>query len=247
MAKRKRLVQKVAGMLGDSYRTLSDEERTELFSELMDRRLFGFKPVVRVWFDYDNQGHVWDEVGEMGGSEGYYYSDILEPLANGDIISAMPYFRPIGSMTEQEQVEYAEMFSLSKEVDFDVPANNQFDDKVYSKDEIFRWFYERNLDMWNLCERGLARPVFRNLAEFVKCKKRVEQATKEGKYSIDKKPCDVVEEDDEKMIPISKVYDYLFETFHECENRDGHPYVACVFDSVEELIDDFRETFDKDE
>lgn len=245
MAGKKKLVNKVAGMLGSTYRTLSDEERTELFSELMDRRIFGFKPVVRVWFDYDNRGHVWDEVGEMGGSEGYYYSDILEPLINGEIISAMPYFRPIGSMTEDEREEYAEMFCLGKEVDYDVVANNKFDDEVYGKDEIFRWFYGHNLDMWNLCERGLARPVFSNLGEFVKCKKRVEQATNEGKYAVDNKPCDVVEEDEEQMIPISEVYDYLFETFHEYEDRDGHPYVACVFDSLEELVEDFRNTFKK--
>lgn len=245
MADKKRLVNKVAGMLGGTYRTLSDEERTELVSELMDRRIFGFKPVVRVWFDYDNRGHVWDEVGEIGGSEGYYYADILEPLANGDIISAMPYFRPIGSMTGEEREKYAEMFSLSKEVDFDVPANNEFDDKVYNENEIVRWFYERNLDMWNLCERGLARPVFRNLAEFVKCKKRFEEVEKEGKYSIDNKPCEVVEENEEQMIPISEVYDYLFETFHDYEDRDGHSYVACTFNSVEELVEDFRERFKK--
>lgn len=245
MAGKKKLVNKVAGMLGGAYRTLSDEERTELVAELMDRRIFGFKPVVRVWFDYDNRGHVWDEVGEMGSSESYYYADILEPLANGDIISAMPYFRPIGSMTEEEREEYAEMFSLSKEVDFDVLANNDFDDKVYSEDEIVRWFYERNLDMWNLCERGLARPVFRNLAEFVKCKKRFEEVEKEGKYSIDNKPCDEVEEDEEQMIPISEVCNYLRETFSDCENMDGYPYVSSYFNSVEELVDDFSERFKK--
>ena len=245
MADKKKLVNKVAGMLGGTYRTLSDEERTDLFSELTDRRIFGFKPVVRVWFDYDNRGHVWDEVGEMGGSEGYYYADILEPLANGEIISAMPYFRPIGSMTKEEREEYAKMFSLSKEVDYDIPSRNHYNDEVYGKNEIFRWFYERNLDMWNLCERGLARPVFRNLAEFVKCKKRVEQATKEGKYAVDNKPCEAVEEEEEQMIPISEVCNYLRETFSDCENRDGYPYVSSYFNSVEELVEDFRNTFKK--
>lgn len=246
MAKKKRLVQKLAGMLGGTYRTLSDDERIELVSEIMDRRIFGFKPVVRVWFDYDNRGHVWDEVGELGGSEGYYYADILEPLATGEIISAMPYFRPIGSMTKEEREEYAEMFSLSKEVDYDIPSRNHYNDEVYSKNEIFRWFYERNLDMWNLCERGLARPVFRNLAEFVKCKKRVSELEQkdDGRYNT-KMQFFTENDDEEEMIPISEVCNYLRETFSDCENKDGYPYVAAYCNSVDELVDDFRNTFKK--
>ena len=240
MAEKKRLIQKIAGMLGDSYRTLSDAERVEIVGELEHRLNFGFKPVVRVWFDYDNRGNIWDEVGEMGGSEGYYYSDILEPLARGEIVCAMPYFRPIGSMTEEERAEYAEMFSLSKEVDFDFPSRNHYDDDVYS------WFYERNLDMWNLCERGLAKPVFHNLGEFIKCKKRVSELEQkdDGRYNT-KMQFFTENDDEEQMIPISEVCNYLRETFSDCENRDGYPYVSSYFKSVEELVDDFRETFKK--
>ena len=245
MAKKKRLIQKIAGMLGSDYRTLTDEERTELFSELTDRRIFGFKPVVRVWFDYDNRGHVWDEVGEMGGSEGYYYADILEPLATGEIISAMPYFRPIGSMTDEERADYAEMFSFSKEVDYDFPSRNHYDDEVYSKSDIFRFFYERNLDMWNLCERGLAKPVFHNLAEFIKCKKRAASVEKKdsGRYNA-KKIYFTEDEDGNVMVSFDKVCQYLRKKFESKIDEDGD---LCIvnnyYNSVEELIEDLREVF----
>lgn len=49
--------------------------------------------------------------------------------------------------------------------------------------------------------------------------------------------------DEEKKVSIDEVCNYLFETFCDCENRDGYKTISTYFRTVEELVDDFRKTF----
>lgn len=49
---------------------------------------------------------------------------------------------------------------------------------------------------------------------------------------------------EEKLISMDDVIQYLRETFYEHVNRDGYVSVETYFDSVDELIDDFRDEFE---
>lgn len=49
---------------------------------------------------------------------------------------------------------------------------------------------------------------------------------------------------EEKLISMDDVIQYLRETFSEHVNRGGYVSVETYFDSVDELIDDFRDEFE---
>ena len=53
----------------------------------------------------------------------------------------------------------------------------------------------------------------------------------------------------EGMIPVEKVWDWLYKNFwtreHDGDYNYGQEYVSCAFDNVSEMYDDFRKTMEE--
>lgn len=116
---------------------MTQEEKQLLFKDLSARLQYGVKVEV-----------IWKEkLTDVDGYEGKLTSTTIMLIENDEVI-CRPYLRPLSSMTEEEDKEYAKVIVKSQDCSFE---NSESATTIVND-----WYLSKGFDVRGLISKGLA-------------------------------------------------------------------------------------------
>ena len=143
---------------------MTKEEKQLLLKDLSGRLPYGVKIEYLYWDEDKCCEYPVPMILDDINSDGYirFYGDIKEGEGRGDILTYLPYLRPMSSMTEEEMKEFQAFHC----VDGLHPYFYQQMCNLQNLENMFNWLNKHHFDFRGLISKGLALEAPENMYKF---------------------------------------------------------------------------------